>query len=42
MPSPASGYVAPVHLTTTANARGTTYWDPENGYRDRYKKISGR
>ncbi len=39
---PASGYVAPVHLTTTDNVGTTTSWDPQNGYRDQYQKIWGK
>lgn len=38
---PASGYVAPVHLTTAANSAGATNWDP-SGYREAYRKIWGR
>ncbi|GAA2658634.1 substrate-binding domain-containing protein [Streptomyces vastus] len=38
---PASGYVAPVHLTTAANSAGSTTWDP-SGYREAYRKIWGR
>jgi ribose transport system substrate-binding protein len=38
---PASGYVAPVHIATTANSRGATTWDPP-GYREAYRKIWGR
>jgi ribose transport system substrate-binding protein len=39
---PASGYVAPIHLTTTANVDNATYWEPDNGYRERYLKIWGK
>ncbi len=38
---PASGYVAPVHLTTTDNVADTAAWDPP-GYREAYKKIWGK
>jgi ABC-type sugar transport system substrate-binding protein len=38
---PASGYVPVVHLVTKANAGTSTVWDPQNGYRDAYKKIWG-
>ncbi len=38
---PASGYVAPVHLTTAANSDGATTWDPP-GYREAYRKIWGK
>ncbi|MFF7073982.1 substrate-binding domain-containing protein [Streptomyces pseudovenezuelae] len=37
---PASGYVAPVHITTAANSHGATSWDP-SGYRAAYRKIWG-
>ncbi|WP_443077830.1 substrate-binding domain-containing protein [Streptomyces sp. NBC_01450] len=37
---PASGYVAPVHITTADNSHGATAWDP-SGYRDAYRKIWG-
>ncbi|MDQ0597455.1 ribose transport system substrate-binding protein [Streptomyces canus] len=37
---PASGYVAPVHITTADNSDGATTWDPA-GYRDAYRKIWG-
>jgi ABC-type sugar transport system substrate-binding protein len=39
---PASGYVAPIHLTTASNVGTATYWDPQSGYRDQYKKIWGK
>jgi ribose transport system substrate-binding protein len=39
---PSSGYVAPVHLTTTANVGNATYWEPGNGYREQYTRIWGR
>ena len=39
--TPASGYVAPVHISTAANSRGATTWDPP-GYRAAYRKIWGR
>jgi ribose transport system substrate-binding protein len=35
---PPSGYVAPVHLTTTENIGGAASWDPE-GYREAYRRI---
>ncbi|PAZ14824.1 sugar ABC transporter substrate-binding protein [Streptomyces sp. SA15] len=35
---PASGYVAPVHITTVANSGGALSWDSE-GYREAYRKI---
>lgn len=38
---PASGYVAPVHISTAANSKGATTWDPP-GYRTQYRKIWGR
>ncbi|MGW0826191.1 substrate-binding domain-containing protein [Streptomyces sp. NPDC002845] len=38
---PASGYVAPVHITTAANSGGVTAWDP-SGYREAYRKIWGK
>ncbi|WP_433469308.1 substrate-binding domain-containing protein [Spirillospora sp. CA-128828] len=38
---PASGYVAPVHITTAANSGGALSWDAE-GYRATYRKIWGR
>ena len=38
--SPASGYVAPVHITTAANSGGALSWDSE-GYRQAYRKIWG-
>ncbi|PSJ24188.1 sugar ABC transporter substrate-binding protein, partial [Streptosporangium nondiastaticum] len=37
---PASGYVAPVHITTAANSGGATSWDPP-GYRAAYRRIWG-
>ncbi|MGW2646969.1 substrate-binding domain-containing protein [Streptomyces sp. NPDC001393] len=37
---PASGYVAPVHISTAANSEGATTWDP-SGYREAYRKIWG-
>ncbi|MFD3502512.1 substrate-binding domain-containing protein [Streptomyces sp. NPDC058676] len=37
----ASGYVAPVHISTAANSSGATTWDPP-GYREAYRKIWGR
>jgi ribose transport system substrate-binding protein len=38
---PASGYVAPVHITTVDNIDGATTWDPP-GYQETYRKIWGR
>ncbi|MFJ1601845.1 substrate-binding domain-containing protein [Streptomyces sp. NPDC088253] len=38
---PASGYVAPVHITTADNSHGATTWDP-SGYRVAYRKIWGK
>ncbi|MFI9323038.1 substrate-binding domain-containing protein [Kitasatospora aureofaciens] len=38
---PASGYVAPVHISTAANSGGATFWDPA-GYRQAYRTIWGR
>nr|WSY53632.1 substrate-binding domain-containing protein [Streptomyces sp. NBC_00886] len=38
---PASGYAAPVHITTADNSDGGTTWDP-SGYREAYRKIWGR
>jgi ribose transport system substrate-binding protein len=38
---PASGYVAPVHLTTSDNVGTTASWDPP-GYREAYQKIWGK
>ncbi|WP_055542446.1 substrate-binding domain-containing protein [Streptomyces neyagawaensis] len=35
---PASGYVAPVHITTADNSGGSLSWDSE-GYRRAYRKI---
>ncbi|MFJ3925986.1 substrate-binding domain-containing protein [Streptomyces sp. NPDC090022] len=35
---PASGYVAPVHISTAANSAGATSWDPR-GYREAYERI---
>lgn len=35
---PASGYVAPVHISTAANSGGALSWDAE-GYRDAYHEI---
>ncbi|MFK0104162.1 substrate-binding domain-containing protein [Streptomyces sp. NPDC091217] len=39
--SPASGYAAPVHVSTAANTGGATSWDP-SGYREAYRQIWGR
>lgn len=38
---PASGYVAPVHITTAANSGGALAWESE-GYRQAYRKIWDR
>lgn len=38
---PASGYVAPVHITTADNSGGTSSWDPK-GYREAYQKLWGK
>jgi ribose transport system substrate-binding protein len=38
---PASGYVAPVHVSTAENSEGATTWNP-SGYRPAYRKIWGR
>src|SRR4051794_31523245 len=38
---PASGYVPPVHVTDASNVGDSTTWDPDNGYRDVYRKIWG-
>ena len=38
---PASGYVAPVHITTADNSAGATTWNP-SGYQDAYRKIWGK
>ncbi|BCM72133.1 hypothetical protein EASAB2608_07467 [Streptomyces sp. EAS-AB2608] len=35
---PASGYVAPVHISTAENSEGATAWDPA-GYREAYRRI---
>ncbi|WP_254647872.1 substrate-binding domain-containing protein [Streptomyces sp. GbtcB6] len=37
---PASGYVAPTHVSTAANSAGATSWDPP-GYREAYRSIWG-
>ncbi|MER6566241.1 substrate-binding domain-containing protein [Streptomyces sp. NPDC001093] len=37
---PASGYVAPVHISTEHNSKGATAWDP-SGYREAYRRIWG-
>ncbi|WP_189267593.1 substrate-binding domain-containing protein [Streptomyces fuscichromogenes] len=37
---PASGYVAPTHVSTAANSAGATAWDPP-GYREAYRRIWG-
>ncbi|WP_200307253.1 substrate-binding domain-containing protein [Streptomyces adelaidensis] len=38
---PASGYVAPVHISTADNSAGATTWDPA-GYQEAYRKIWGK
>jgi ribose transport system substrate-binding protein len=38
---PASGYVAPVHITTADNSNGATTWNP-SGYREAYRQIWGK
>ncbi|MCX4759933.1 substrate-binding domain-containing protein [Streptomyces sp. NBC_01275] len=38
---PASGYVAPVHISTAANSEGATTWDP-SGYQQAYRTIWGK
>ncbi|MGN6333820.1 MAG: substrate-binding domain-containing protein [Motilibacteraceae bacterium] len=38
----ASGYVPAVHVTDATNVGSTTSWDPDNGYRDVYRKIWGK
>ncbi|MGW7525996.1 substrate-binding domain-containing protein [Streptomyces sp. NPDC054783] len=38
---PASGYVAPVHISTESNSKGATAWDP-SGYREAYRKTWGK
>ncbi|MFJ9565233.1 substrate-binding domain-containing protein [Streptomyces fuscichromogenes] len=38
---PASGYVAPAHITTSDNSGSQTSWDPA-GYRDAYRKLWGK
>ncbi|QOV41316.1 substrate-binding domain-containing protein [Streptomyces ferrugineus] len=38
---PASGYVAPVHISTADNSEGATTWNPV-GYQEAYRKIWGR
>ncbi len=40
--APQSGYVSPVHVTDFSNVGTTSSWDPQNGYRDEYKKIWGK
>ena len=39
---PASGYVAPVHVSDAGNIGRRTAWDPDNGYRAVYRKIWGK
>jgi ribose transport system substrate-binding protein len=38
---PASRYVAPIHVTDRSNIAGMTEWDPQNGYRDVYRRMWG-
>ncbi|MFI6007659.1 substrate-binding domain-containing protein [Streptomyces sp. NPDC051243] len=38
---PASGYVAPVHISTADNSDGASTWDP-SGYREAYREIWGK
>ncbi|WP_327588709.1 substrate-binding domain-containing protein [Nonomuraea sp. NBC_00507] len=38
---PASGIVAPVHITTAANSDAGSSWDPK-GYREAYRKLWGK
>ncbi|MGR6974256.1 substrate-binding domain-containing protein [Streptomyces cynarae] len=38
---PASGYVAPAHITTADNSGGKSSWDPK-GYREAYRKLWGK
>jgi len=38
---PASGYVAPAHITTADNSGAKSSWDPA-GYRDAYRKLWGK
>ncbi|WSQ15377.1 substrate-binding domain-containing protein [Streptomyces sp. NBC_01231] len=38
---PASGYIAPVHITTAANSSGGSSWDPA-GYREAYRELWGK
>ena len=38
----ATGYVPATHLVTKANIGTATSWDPQNGYRNIYKKIWGK
>lgn len=37
----ASGYIAPVHITTAANSDGGSSWDPK-GYREAYRTLWGK
>ena len=37
----ASGYIAPVHITTAANSSGGSAWDPK-GYREAYRSVWGK
>jgi ribose transport system substrate-binding protein len=44
--APVSGYVVPVHLSTLQNIAFDSgprhQYDPQNGYRDAYRRIWGR
>lgn len=40
--SPPSGYIPAVHLITRANIGAANVYDPDNGYRDRYRAIWAR
>lgn len=39
--SPASGFVASAHITDVSNVGSQTAYDPENGYRQKYRAIWG-
>jgi ribose transport system substrate-binding protein len=36
---PPSLYVPPIHITDRSNVAGMTEWDPQNGYRDIYRRM---
>ncbi|EJZ20100.1 sugar ABC transporter substrate-binding protein, partial [Rhizobium sp. Pop5] len=44
--APWSGYVSPLHVVTSQNVEfdggPKNSFDPDNGYRDQYKKIWGK